>query len=46
MIVRDLPVRTAADGPRLAPAPQSSSEFTIMSDRLVEVMAIDHPLLT
>lgn len=46
MIVRDLPVRTAADGPRLAPAPQSSSEFTIMSDRLVEFMAIDHPLLT
>lgn len=45
MIVRDLPVRTAADGPRLAPAPQSSNEFTIMSDRLVEVMAIDHPLL-
>jgi carbonic anhydrase len=45
MIVRDLPVRSPEDGPRLAPAPQSSSEFTIMSDRLVEVMGMDHPLI-
>jgi carbonic anhydrase len=44
MLVRDVPALTSADGPRLAPAPQSSGEFTVMSDRLVEVLAVERPL--